>query len=94
MYVGRTTLSKFLLEQLRDEPDGELLAALVVDVAAGIRNVATLAARPRTADRRGKWLAAAGMDLRAGALEDPQPLEAAANEAMATGGVIDDSMPQ
>jgi len=84
MYVGRTTLAKFLLEQLREQPDGELLAALVVDVAAGVRNVATLAARPRLNDPYGSLhaLTAAGLGLRIAPFEGAQPLETAANEAI------------
>lgn len=84
MYLGRTTLSKFLMDQLRDQPDGELLAALLVDVAAAVRNVATLAARPRRADPlEALRLCAAGSigpgPLGADAL---QTLEAAATDAM------------
>lgn len=45
--MKRTTLSRFLLGQLQDQPDSELLAALIVDIAAGVRSIATLAARPR-----------------------------------------------
>lgn len=84
MYLGRTTLSKFLLEQLRGQPDGELLAALLVDVAAAVRNVATLAARPRRGDPLDalRICAAGGLGLDAAGADAQQTLEAAANDAM------------
>jgi len=37
MYLGRTTLSKFLIQQLTDIPGASDLGALLVDVAAASR---------------------------------------------------------
>jgi fructose-1,6-bisphosphatase len=45
MHRGRTTLSKFLIEQLRDRKDQGDLAALLVDVAAAIKAIAAMTAK-------------------------------------------------
>ncbi len=45
MHLGRTTLSKFLIENLSGTPDGADLAALLVDVAAAVKAIAALSAR-------------------------------------------------
>ncbi len=45
MYTGRTTLSKFLIEQLQDVDDGGQLAGLLVDVAAAVKTIAALTGR-------------------------------------------------
>ncbi len=45
MHLGRTTLSKFLIEQLRDTPDQSELAALLVDVAAAVKTIAAMTAK-------------------------------------------------
>ncbi|MEJ8838035.1 class 1 fructose-bisphosphatase [Ramlibacter sp. AN1133] len=45
MHLGRTTLSKFLLQQLRDIPDGNDLGALLVDVAAAIKTISAMTAK-------------------------------------------------
>lgn len=45
MYLGRTTLSKFLIEQLRDVQDGTDLGALLVDVAASIKAISAMTAK-------------------------------------------------
>lgn len=49
MQLGRTTLSKFLIEQLDDRPDAQgghgQLAALLVDVAAAIKGIAAMTAK-------------------------------------------------
>src|SRR5262252_1770305 len=45
MFTGRTTLSKFLIEQLKSSPDGQALAALLVDVAAAIKAISAVAAK-------------------------------------------------
>jgi fructose-1,6-bisphosphatase I / sedoheptulose-1,7-bisphosphatase len=46
MQAGRTTLSKFLIEQLRAQPgdgnDQSVLAALLVDVAAAVKSIAAM----------------------------------------------------
>ena len=45
MFTRRTTLSKFLIEQLKTSPDGQALAALLVDVAAAIKAISAVAAK-------------------------------------------------
>ena len=45
MYFGRTTLSKFLIEQLDGSADRGQLAALLVDVAAAIKTIAAMTAK-------------------------------------------------
>jgi len=45
MHLGRTTLSKFLLQQLRDIEDGNDLGALLVDVAAAIKTISAMTAK-------------------------------------------------
>jgi fructose-1,6-bisphosphatase I / sedoheptulose-1,7-bisphosphatase len=45
MHLGRTTLSKFLIEQLRGTDDGGALAALLVDVAAAVKAIAAMTAK-------------------------------------------------
>ena len=45
MHLGRTTLSKFLIEQLGDSPEHGQMAALLVDVAAAIKGVAAMTAK-------------------------------------------------
>ncbi len=45
MLQGRTTLSKFLIEQLRGADDQSDLAALLVDVAAAIKAIAAMTAK-------------------------------------------------
>ncbi len=45
MHLGRTTLSKFLIENLSGTPDGADLAALLVDVAAAVKAISALSAR-------------------------------------------------
>jgi fructose-1,6-bisphosphatase I / sedoheptulose-1,7-bisphosphatase len=45
MFNRRTTLSKFLIEQLKGSPDSQALAALLVDVAAAIKAISAVAAK-------------------------------------------------
>jgi fructose-1,6-bisphosphatase len=45
MHFGRTTLSKFLIQQLHDRADAGKLAGLLVDVAAAVKAIAALTAR-------------------------------------------------
>jgi len=45
MFNRRTTLSKFLIEQLKSSPDKQTLAALLVDVAAAIKAISATAAK-------------------------------------------------
>jgi fructose-1,6-bisphosphatase I/sedoheptulose-1,7-bisphosphatase len=45
MYLGRTTLSKFLIQQLTDLPGGSDLGALLVDVAAAVKAISAMTAK-------------------------------------------------
>jgi fructose-1,6-bisphosphatase I / sedoheptulose-1,7-bisphosphatase len=45
MYLGRTTLSKFLIQQLTDIPGASDLGALLVDVAAAVKAIAAMTAK-------------------------------------------------
>ena len=45
MQMGRTTLSKFVIEQSRDLPRGSELAALLIDVAAAVKGIAAMTAK-------------------------------------------------
>ncbi len=45
MYFGRTTLSKFLIQQLRGEEGQQQLAALLVDVAAAVKAISAMTAK-------------------------------------------------
>jgi len=60
MHLGRTTLSKFLIQQLHDRNDAGKLAALLVDVAAAIKAIAAMTSR-------GALLKSAGASLGANA---------------------------
>ena len=45
MYLGRTTLSKFLIQQLTDIPGARDLGALLVDVAAAVKAISAMTAK-------------------------------------------------
>lgn len=45
MYLGRTTLSKFLIQQLTGIPGASDLGALLVDVAAAVKAIAAMTAK-------------------------------------------------
>ena len=45
MHPGRTTLSKFLIQQLQDVEDQGKLAALLVDVAAAVKAISAMTAK-------------------------------------------------
>ncbi|HQT82177.1 MAG: fructose-bisphosphatase class I [Ferrovum sp. 37-45-19] len=45
MHLGRTTLSKFLIENVSGTPDGAALAALLVDVAAAVKAISALSSK-------------------------------------------------
>ncbi|KXW56608.1 class 1 fructose-bisphosphatase [Ferrovum sp. PN-J185] len=45
MHLGRTTLSKFLIENISGTQDGAALAALLVDVAAAVKAISALSAK-------------------------------------------------
>src|SRR5690349_9503497 len=45
MHLGRTTLSKFLIQQLKGIEDASDLAALLVDVAAAVKAISAMTAK-------------------------------------------------
>ena len=45
MHLGRTTLSKFLIQQLHDIEGASDLGALLVDVAAAVKAIAAMTAK-------------------------------------------------
>jgi len=45
MLQGRTTLSKFVIEQLRDKDDHSELGALIIDIAAAIKSISAMVAK-------------------------------------------------
>ena len=45
MHLGRTTLSKFLIQQLQDTDDQGKLASLLVDVAAAVKAISAMTAK-------------------------------------------------
>jgi fructose-1,6-bisphosphatase len=53
MLTRRTTLSKFLIEQLKNSPDGQALAALLIDVTAAIKAISAAATKGALEGRTG-----------------------------------------
>jgi len=45
MHQGRTTLSKFLIQQLKGAPEQSDLAALLVDIAAAVKAISAMTAK-------------------------------------------------
>lgn len=45
MHQGRTTLSKFLIQQLKGSPEQSDLAALLVDIAAAVKAISAMTAK-------------------------------------------------
>ena len=45
MHLGRTTLSKFLIQQLEGIEGSRDLGALLIDVAAAVKTIASMAAK-------------------------------------------------
>ncbi|MFZ9315089.1 MAG: class 1 fructose-bisphosphatase, partial [Burkholderiaceae bacterium] len=45
MHLGRTTLSKFLIQQLKGSPQRAPLAALLVDIAAAVKAISSMTAK-------------------------------------------------
>lgn len=76
MYPGRTTLSKFLIEQLGDKRSRSPLASLLVDVAAAIKAIAAMTAKGALDGHYGE----AGSDNSQGELQ--KKLDLLSNEAM------------
>jgi fructose-1,6-bisphosphatase len=75
MHRGRTTLSKFLIEQLRGEGDRSDLAALLVDVAAAIKAIAAMTAK-------GALRGALALDMHNAHGEAQKPLDVLAGETL------------
>jgi fructose-1,6-bisphosphatase len=76
MHLGRTTLSKFLLQQLRDLEDGNDLGALLVDVAAAIKTISAMTAKGALGGFLGD------LDQRNGQGEVQKKLDVLANDTM------------
>lgn len=76
MQSGRTTLSKFLIQQLHDRPDAGKLAGLLVDVAAAVKAIAALTARGALV-ATGEVVAAANVSG-----DEQKPLDVISNDAV------------
>ncbi len=76
MQSGRTTLSKFLIQQLHDRPDAGKLAGLLVDVAAAVKAIAALTARGALVGT-GEVVAAANVSG-----DEQKPLDVISNDAV------------
>lgn len=76
MYLGRTTLSKFLIEELRGSADASALGALLVDVAAAVKAISAMAGKGALAG----YLCA--IDTLAGQSEPPPPMKLLAQQAV------------
>jgi len=55
MQLGRTTLSKFVIEQLRNKPDQNDLAALLIDIAAAVKTISGMVAKGALGGNLGAW---------------------------------------
>jgi len=86
MHLGRTTLSKFLIQQLHDVDDQGRLAALLVDVAAAVKAISAMTAKGAL----GGYLGAVGQTNLHGGQQ--KKLDVLANNAMVTatewGGLV------
>ena len=86
MHLGRTTLSKFLIQQLQDVDDHGKLAALLVDVAAAVKAISAMTAKGAL----GGYLGA--MDTTNVQGEQQKKLDVLANNAMVSatewGGLV------
>jgi fructose-1,6-bisphosphatase len=76
MHLGRTTLSKFLIQQLQDIEGGSDLGALLVDVAAAVKAIAAMTAKGALGDYLG------ALEQRNGQGETQKKLDVLANETM------------
>ena len=86
MHLGRTTLSKFLIQQLQGADDQGKLAALLVDVAAAVKAISAMTAKGAL----GGYLGAIDQTNVQG--EQQKKLDVLANDAMVTatewGGLV------
>ncbi len=79
MYMGRTTLSKFLIEQLRGTTGQSELAALLIDVAAAVKAISAMVGRGAL----GPGMAFDAARIAQNSSGDTQkPLDVMTNEAM------------
>ena len=78
MHLGRTTLSKFLIQQLAEVNDQGKLAALLVDVAAAVKAISAMTAKGAL----GGYLGAIDQTNVQG--EQQKKLDVLANDAMVT----------
>ena len=76
MHLGRSTLSKFLIQQLHDRADAGKLAGLLVDVAAAIKSISAMTARGAL----GASLGATAAHNASG--DEQKPLDIESNEAV------------
>jgi fructose-1,6-bisphosphatase len=76
MHLGRTTLSKFLIQQLEGIEGSRDLGALLVDVAAAVKTISAMAAKGAL----GGYLGRAGTENVQG--EQPVKLDVAANDVI------------
>lgn len=76
MHLGRTTLSKFLIEQLRGTPGQSELAALLVDVAAATKAISAMVGRGALGPGLGS------LESRNSAGDVQKPLDVLTNEAI------------
>jgi fructose-1,6-bisphosphatase I / sedoheptulose-1,7-bisphosphatase len=79
MHLGRTTLSKFLLQQLNDIPSGNDLGALLVDVAAAVKAISAMTAKGALGGYLGE------LDQRNVQGETQKKLDVLANETLIRG---------
>jgi len=85
MHLGRTTLSKFLIQQLRGSPGQQELAALMVDVAASVKAISAMVGRGAlgASDTAASIAGAAARAASSNASGDVQkPLDLLTNEAV------------
>ena len=86
MHLGRTTLSKFLIQQLQDVDDQGKLAALLVDVAAAVKAISAMTAKGALGGYLG---AVENVNVQG---EQQKKLDVLANDAMVTatewGGLV------
>jgi fructose-1,6-bisphosphatase I/sedoheptulose-1,7-bisphosphatase len=76
MYLGRTTLSKFLIQQLTDIPGASDLGALLVDVAAAVKAISAMTAKGALGGYLGEY---GGKNVQG---ETQQKLDVLAHEVM------------
>ena len=91
MHLGRTTLSKFLIDQLRASSGEPELAALLIDVAAAVKAISALVGRgalgaglgssPMPAPGAGAGVNAAGAGVNASG-DEQKPLDLLTQEAV------------